>query len=281
MAATPNAGGTALFGFCQEWPVRYSEQLYRQGGSHRLLCATQFDATPREKMACIGETNAVMAILEAEVVDPLTDICLHERLLAKRQNPTLAEDVTRVFLNRMESLAPPPQLGTIVLRNRENLRRRTINLIESQFLPFMNDLVFFYRDYSSFTSRRAIEALVGESKSVADTIACWTAFCAVQDKVRGDGTYTGREGIREANPPAAKKAVLPTASVSPQKPFTLVSEAEYQAQFRGGAIEGRPPALGDFTTYMNAVDSQIRFERAASARQESWREQNIRLHQRY
>ena len=281
MAATPNARGTALFGFCQEWPVRYSEQLYRQGGSHRFLCTTQLDGLPHEGMACIGETNAVMAILEAEVIDPLTDIRLHERLLAKRQNPTLAEDVTKVFLNRMESLAPPPQLGPLVLSNQENLRRRTINLIESQFPQLKEDLCFFYRDYLSFTSRRAIEAIVGESKSVANTIACWTAFCAVQDKVRGDGTYTGREGIGKANPPTAKKAAPPTASVPPKKSFTLVSEAEYQAQLRRGAEDGRPPTLGDLIAYQNAADSQLQYERTARASQESWREQNIRLHQRY
>ena len=186
----------------QNWPMLYPEEVYRQGGSMEgRVCQRLFDGTPHDRQSCIGNTNAIMAVLRAEVVEPLSQIPnLHKRISAKVWDPTIAEEITRVFGNRMKFLAPPPDraLSVFVSAGRDPMRMRTVNLLASQYKQLMGDIIKFYRGRYSVDTDTAITLVVGCRNSVADTIACWTVDCIAKGLVNGDGTYTGREARKEA-----------------------------------------------------------------------------------
>jgi hypothetical protein len=187
----------------QNWPIIYPEEVYRQGGSMEgRICKCPFDGKFDERQACISNTNAIMAVLKAEVVEPLSLIPnLHKRVSAKTWDPTIAEEITKVFGNRMRFLAPPPDqaLSQFVSLGRDDMRMRTVNLLASQYKPLMNDIIKFYRGCYSVDTDTAITLVVGCRNSVVDTIACWTIECIARRLVNGDGTYTGRE-LRKEEP---------------------------------------------------------------------------------
>jgi hypothetical protein len=187
----------------QNWPIIYPEEVYRQGGSMEgRVCQRLFDGTHEDRQACIANTNAVMAILKAEVVEPLSQIPdLHKRVSAKAWDSTIAEEITAVFENRMRFLAPPPDqaLSLFVSSGRDGMRMRTVNLLASQYKQLMGDIIKFYRGRYSVDTDTAITLVVGCRNSVVDTIACWTIECIARRLVNGDGTYTGRELRNEAS----------------------------------------------------------------------------------
>ena len=249
MTTAPAAGKPDLYS--RNWPVIYSEELYRQGGScDGQVCSYQFDGPPRDKQACIGETNAIMAILEAEVVYPLSGIPnLHKRVRVSVLDPKLFEEITNVFLNRMKFLAPPPDsaLGPRILGIRDNLRMRTINLMlsQAQLRPFVEALAAFYHRYFALDQPSASDAIIGQKESVVDTIASWAALCIIRGTVKGDGTYTVRERTVKAQTGAVggEGAVAPRAAAQPQRQIAVISPEEYQRQVQEGrrAAEPLPP----------------------------------------
>lgn len=186
----------------QNWPQLYPEEVYRQAGSMEgRVCKCLFDGPFRDRQACLGETNAVMAILKAEIVGPLSQIPnLHKRVFAKVWEPGLGDEIASVFRNRIRFLAPPPDeaLGDRILKHRDEVRTRVFNLMMSQFKPLMEDIVKFYQRHLSFDKPKAIASVVGCRYSIADTVACWTLYCIAKGLVNGDGTYTGREMVKEA-----------------------------------------------------------------------------------
>lgn len=290
MTTAPNAGKPGLYS--QKWPPIYSEELYRQGGSYgERVCSYQFDGPPRDKQACIGETNAVMAILEAEVVYPLSGIPnLHERVRASVLDPRLVEEITNVFLNRMKFLAPPSDsaLGPRVLGIRDNLRMRTINLMLSQerLWPFIEDLAKFYQRHFSLEQPGASAAIIGQKESVANTLACWTALCIIRGTVKGDGTYTVRERTVKVQTGAVggEAASAPRAAAQPQRQIAVISPEEYQRQVQEGMrmAEAPPPEL--VAAWDRQASENMRFEQANlraqqdySARQYEYRQTQMNM----
>ena len=256
MTIASAASETELCEFRRTWPLLYSEELYRQGGSYRgQTCECQFDGSSHDKEICIEETNAVMAILEAEVIYPLNGISnLHGRIHAEVWDPTLVGEITNVFLHRMNFLAPPQEsaLGPRILGSRDNLRMITVNLMLSQFLPFVESLTTFYQRYSLLDRPKAFAVVTASRGSVADTIACWTACCSIQGLVNGDGFYTGRinlvrTGVIEDRRAVAEKPIVRprseqlSAAVRPRGRIAVIPPEEHQRQIQRGRERAERP----------------------------------------
>jgi hypothetical protein len=290
---------TELCEFRRSWPLLYSEELYRQGGSYGgQTCGCQFDGPAHDKGVCIEETNAVMAILEAEVIYPLNGISnLHKRIHAEAWDPALVEEITSVFLDRMRFLAPPQEsaLGPRILGSRDNLRMRTVNLMLSQFRPFVEDLVTFYQRYSLLDRPKAFAVVTASRGSIADTIACWTAYCRIRGLVNSDGVYTGRtDGVRtgvveDRRAVAEKPIVRPrgeqlSAAVRPQGRITVISPEERQRQLQRGREQAELPSVpcgpflehrdlgsGGRDYYSQTMSAQhTHFEREMTLQHQSW-----------
>ena len=181
----------------QNWPLLYPDEVYRQAGLIEGRTVSLFDGSFYERQSCIQETNVLMAMLKAEIIEPLSQIPdLHKRIRAKVWDSKLDGEITRLFLKRMQFLVPPPdsQLGPLILNPRETIRAITANLMCSQFKSLTEDLVkYFQRHLSIEKFNDAAPLVVGFGSSVAGIIACWGSYCVNSGLASGNGTYTGRQ----------------------------------------------------------------------------------------
>ena len=162
----------------QVYPQLYPDSVYRQSDGTIRQCHHRFEGNGvKSRQACIASTNALMKIIRAEFVDPLSQITpeLHIQVRLPVMDPSFVTKVNAV-LARLESLGPPAdeqKIGTGIQSARGEFWSRTINLMYSQFTTLTSDMAKYLERQRSITRTEAAYQLCARPKaSIADTLAC-------------------------------------------------------------------------------------------------------------
>ena len=176
-----------------EYPMHedLGEAFYIEAdGKGNSLCRHQITGERKSRRLSIGETNALVKVIEANFAKPLRDIPhLVSRIKAGGADPDLDERMGR-FLAGFEKASKPiikGQLGEGIVSGRDDYFKRTMNILyTTKYRTFVAVFLAYVQQKYGLTRHQAIEKYFNGRAGISDVLACWTLHLILKGTVTGD-----------------------------------------------------------------------------------------------
>jgi hypothetical protein len=270
-----------------EYPAPYPQSIYEVADrgipTFRLECWQRYDGSlsSEERATSILRTNMLIRLIQSEFVGPLTQIPdVRGRIYASQmlEDTDLTSKIDVVF-DRVFSTNPPADIWNFISveEERAEYRKRTVNILLSQYMPLSQDLVMYLRRRKGLSESDANTLLfdhigindTSSKKSIADSIGCMA-----MNEMRGNDLPAVKdEPFIQATARALKVSVINFLSQDVQPIIRrcidtgrvkLVSQEEYETQIRDGA-EVAGAFCSEFAAALKAFDEQEKEKAKAAA----------------